>query len=124
MDDHFAAGSCSHTADGEHDGAPWWRVEIAALGDPVASVAAVRVLTRGDCCWERLNTWEVRIGYGIEPWQDPKCGFTQIVVPPGGRRTVRCLEPLHGRFVSIVMHNREPLTLCEVEVFDGNALPL
>ena len=37
---------------------PWWRVDLGRE-EPVAEV---RILNRGDCCGERLNGAEIRVG--------------------------------------------------------------
>ena len=48
-------GSCTHTRDEKQ---PWWRVD---LGN-VELVNEVYVVNRGDCCGNRLNPFEVRVG--------------------------------------------------------------
>jgi len=116
---HFQAGSCSHTA--EEATMPWW---VATL--PVrTAVVAVRVLTRWECCHERLRNWEVRVGDNPDPWQNAACGQMQAMpAPAGARRLVVCGSPgpepgggLEGWYVGVVMRSAEPLTLCEVEAF-------
>ena len=47
--------SCVHTDDEKQ---PWWRVD---LGN-VELVNEVYVVNRGDCCGDRLNPFEVRVG--------------------------------------------------------------
>ena len=68
-DDHGASGhavdgnsntrwngrSCTHTLDEKQ---PWWRVD---LGN-VELVNEVYVVNRGDCCGNRLNPFEIRVG--------------------------------------------------------------
>ena len=48
-------GSCAHTLDEKQ---PWWRVD---LGN-VELVNEVYVVNRGDCCQNRLNPFEIRVG--------------------------------------------------------------
>ena len=48
-------GSCAHTLDEKQ---PWWRVD---LGN-VELVNEVYVVNRGDCCGNRLNPFEIRVG--------------------------------------------------------------
>jgi len=108
---HFQARSCSHTV-GQSSGS-WWSATLPAR----AAVATVRVLNRWDCCHERLDRWEVRIGDSEDPWQNPRCGGTQPAVSAGARRTVACEVPLEGRYLGVVLDGPEPLTLCEVEAF-------
>ena len=46
---------CAHTSQ-ESD--PWWRVDLGR----VEPVAEVNILNRGDCCGDRLNGAEMRVG--------------------------------------------------------------
>ena len=46
---------CTHTKP-ERD--PWWRVDLGR----VEPVAKVNILNRGDCCGDRLNGAEIRVG--------------------------------------------------------------
>ena len=51
----FNVGSCAHTLDEKQ---PWWRVD---LGN-VELVNEVYVVNRGDCCGNKLNPFEIRVG--------------------------------------------------------------
>ena len=46
---------CTHTNE-ESD--PWWRVDLGR----VEPVAEVNILNRGDCCGNRLNGAEIKVG--------------------------------------------------------------
>ena len=48
-------GKCTHTRANNN---PWWRVDLGR----VEPVAEVNIVNRGDCCWERLNGAEIRVG--------------------------------------------------------------
>ncbi|CAE8590505.1 unnamed protein product, partial [Polarella glacialis] len=99
----------------------WWS---AALLDP-SSVSEVRISGRWDCCHERLDGWEVRVGDDANPWNNPRCGARQAALEAGGRRTVSCSVEdsdhaqgvMHGSYVGVVLPGTEPLSLCEVEAF-------
>ena len=52
---NFNDGSCTHTLNEKQ---PWWRVD---LGN-VELVNEVYVVNRGDCCGDRLNPFEIRVG--------------------------------------------------------------
>ena len=52
---NFNDGSCAHTLNEKQ---PWWRVD---LGN-VELVNEVYVVNRGDCCGDRLNPFEIRVG--------------------------------------------------------------
>ena len=47
-DSHFDAGSCSQTAEGDHD--PWWAVDLGQL----FTVQGVVFYNRKDCCGKFL----------------------------------------------------------------------
>ncbi|CAK9092374.1 unnamed protein product [Durusdinium trenchii] len=113
FDPHFLRGSCSHTAQESQNS--WW----AARVDPetATAVTAVRVLGRWDCCHERLDGWEVRVGFDPDVLRNPRCGTVQSPLAAGGRRTIHCGQAMVGDMVGVVLPSGEPLTLCEVEVF-------
>ena len=52
---NFKKGSCARTFSEKQ---PWWRVD---LGN-VELVNEVYVVNRGDCCGDRLNPFEIRVG--------------------------------------------------------------
>ena len=52
---NFNDASCTHTL---HEKQPWWRVD---LGN-VELVNEVYVVNRGDCCSDRLNPFQIRVG--------------------------------------------------------------
>lgn len=55
-DSFYRNGHCSHNALEETD--PWWQVDLRRT----FIVASVKVTNRGDCCAERLDGAEIRIG--------------------------------------------------------------
>ena len=50
--------SCIHTEEGKDYENPWFRVDL----EKVEPVNEVYVVNRGDCCGERLNPFEIRVG--------------------------------------------------------------
>jgi len=53
---HYLYGnSCTHTKEETN---PWWRVDLGK----VEPVSEVYVVNRGECCGERLNSFEIRVG--------------------------------------------------------------
>ncbi|XP_067323100.1 fucolectin-like [Anolis sagrei] len=104
-------GSCSHT---NADLDPWWYVD---LGENY-TVSAVLVKNRQDCCPERLDKAQVRVGYSVAANSkfNPLCGTVKDS-SAGSTSTIQC-NHLIGRIVSINIPNeKEYLTLCEVEVY-------
>ena len=57
-DSNYFRGSCSHT---DADRNPWWRVD---LGEAY-KVTRVSITNRGDCCGERINGVQIRIGNSL-----------------------------------------------------------
>ena len=50
--------SCTHTQRGVDFQNPWWRVDLGQ----VEPVNEVYIVNRGDCCGDRLNPFEIRVG--------------------------------------------------------------
>uniref|UniRef100_A0A3P9ADP9 Fucolectin tachylectin-4 pentraxin-1 domain-containing protein n=1 Tax=Esox lucius TaxID=8010 RepID=A0A3P9ADP9_ESOLU len=115
---HYDSGSCTHT---QKDTNPWWRVD---LGD-VYRVRTVSLTNRGDCCPERLDGAEIRIGNSLENngINNPRCAVISNI-PAGETHYFQCNE-MEGRYVVVVIPGRaEFLTLCEVEVYGSPAVNL
>ena len=47
--------SCTHTREQPN---PWWGVDLGSS----KRVAEVYILNRGDCCGDRLSSFEIRVG--------------------------------------------------------------
>ncbi|KAG9345090.1 hypothetical protein JZ751_009631 [Albula glossodonta] len=56
---HYLSGSCTHT-NAQAD--PWWRVDLLRK----YKVTSVTVTNREDCCAERINGAEIRIGNSLK----------------------------------------------------------
>ena len=52
---HWNGRSCTHT---NKQNWPWWRVDLGSA----QLVAKVRLTNRGDCCWNRLRSIDIRVG--------------------------------------------------------------
>ncbi len=52
---NWGGRSCTHTQ--SQQGA-WWRVDLGKQ----YSVGKVKITNRGDCCWNRLSNFQVRVG--------------------------------------------------------------
>ena len=55
---HYHAGSCTHS---EEQTDPWWRVDLLES----YIVTSVVITNRGDCCADKINGAEVRIGNSL-----------------------------------------------------------
>ncbi|CAM4630528.1 unnamed protein product [Leuciscus chuanchicus] len=104
-------GSCTHT---HADKDPWWRVD---LGEEY-KVTRVSITNRGDCCAERINGAQIRIGNSLENnGNNNELTVTVVSIPAGGTETFK-FKPIKGQYVNIIIPGRnEYLHLCEVEVF-------
>ncbi|XP_041650441.1 uncharacterized protein LOC121514334 [Cheilinus undulatus] len=109
-DSIWTHGSCTHT---DHDNGPWWRLKLQKK----YKINTVTITNRGDCCPERINGAEIRIGNSLDNNgnNNPRC--TKIKTIARGRsKTFEC-NGMVGQYINIVIPDRqEYLTLCEVEV--------
>ncbi|XP_071379788.1 uncharacterized protein, partial [Centroberyx affinis] len=104
-------GSCAHT---RGDFQPWWRLDLLKS----YKVNSVTITNRKDCCHERINGAEIRIGNSLSDNGNgnPRCAVISSI-PAGISKTFKC-NGMEGRYVNIVIPGRkEYLTLCEVEVY-------
>ncbi|XP_048584134.1 fucolectin isoform X1 [Nematostella vectensis] len=94
---------------------PWWRVDLQK------SYVILRffIVNRADCCGERLDNFEIRIGDSLvsNGNDNPSCGSSYII-PQGGTKSIACHTLLKGRYVNIRIQGPDrSVTLCEVEVY-------
>ncbi|XP_065935897.1 uncharacterized protein [Magallana gigas] len=119
---HLYEDKCTHTAGGDTN--PWWLVDLQA----VYSIKSVRIFNRGMDKWgvdtsDRLRDITVTVGLTESDVNTP-CGvfagpgtLSQLVVD------IDCSSVPKGRFVKI-SKTTEYLTLCEVQVFGSESLPV
>uniref|UniRef100_A0A670J2A7 Fucolectin tachylectin-4 pentraxin-1 domain-containing protein n=1 Tax=Podarcis muralis TaxID=64176 RepID=A0A670J2A7_PODMU len=107
---NFNQGSCTHT---NSENNPWWMVDLKAQ----YHVLRVTITNRKDCCAQRLNGAEIRIGDSAERGgtTNPRCA-TIGSLGAGETETFYCESP-KGQFVTVTLPGKEYLTLCEVQVF-------
>uniref|UniRef100_UPI003AAE69FF uncharacterized protein n=1 Tax=Centroberyx gerrardi TaxID=166262 RepID=UPI003AAE69FF len=108
---HLAQDSCTHT---QADFKPWWRLDLLKS----YKVNYVTITNREDCCPERINGAEIRIGDSLNDNgnTNPRCVLISSI-PAVTSQTFKC-NGMEGRYVNIVIPGRnEYLTLCEVEVY-------
>uniref|UniRef100_A0A668V151 Fucolectin tachylectin-4 pentraxin-1 domain-containing protein n=1 Tax=Oreochromis aureus TaxID=47969 RepID=A0A668V151_OREAU len=114
----YSNGFCSHTAEDKTN--PWWRVDLQRS----FTVTAVKVTNRGDCCAERLDGAEIRIGNSLENNgnNNPRCASISHI-NAGKTYTFQCDGgSMEGRFVNVFLPGqKKTLTLCEVEVYAAPA---
>ncbi|XP_050932137.1 uncharacterized protein LOC108889124 isoform X10 [Lates calcarifer] len=106
----WSAGSCTHT---QNDHKPWWRLDLLKM----YKINTVTITNRKDCCHQRLNGAEIRIGNSLNDNgnANPRCAVISSI-GAGTSETFVC-NGMEGRYINIVIPGRkEYLTLCEVEV--------
>uniref|UniRef100_A0A670J2C1 Fucolectin tachylectin-4 pentraxin-1 domain-containing protein n=1 Tax=Podarcis muralis TaxID=64176 RepID=A0A670J2C1_PODMU len=107
---NFNQGSCTHT---NSENNPWWMVDLKAQ----YQVLHVTITNRKDCCAQRLNGAEIRVGDSAERGgtTNPRCA-TIGSLGAGKTDSFNC-EASKGRYVTVTLPRKEYLTLCEVQVF-------
>ncbi|CAJ1063011.1 pentraxin fusion protein-like [Xyrichtys novacula] len=108
----FSAGSCTHTAQMTN---PWWRLDLLDR----YIITSIVITNRGDCCEERINGAEVRIGDSLQDNGviNPVAAVIEKIAA-GSSLTLTPEGTMAGRYVTIVVPGADKyLTLCEVEVF-------
>uniref|UniRef100_A0A3B4GX60 Fucolectin tachylectin-4 pentraxin-1 domain-containing protein n=1 Tax=Pundamilia nyererei TaxID=303518 RepID=A0A3B4GX60_9CICH len=113
----YSNGFCSHTAEDETN--PWWRVDLQRS----FTITAVKVTNRGDCCAERLDGAEIRIGNSLENNgnNNPRCAVISHI--PSGQAFYFPCNSVKGRYVTVFLPgSAKVLSLCEVEVYYGKYL--
>uniref|UniRef100_A0A8C2A2H5 Fucolectin tachylectin-4 pentraxin-1 domain-containing protein n=1 Tax=Cyprinus carpio TaxID=7962 RepID=A0A8C2A2H5_CYPCA len=109
------SSSCSSTTAQTN---PWWRVDLHYI----YRVSSVVITNRLDCCPERINGAEIRIGNSLENNgnNNPICAVISSI-PAGVSSTYICND-MNGRYVNLfIPGDSRFLTLCEVEVYgEGN----
>ncbi|XP_016112862.1 uncharacterized protein [Sinocyclocheilus grahami] len=98
---------------------PWWRVDLSS----VYRVSRVVITNRIDCCAERLNGTEIRIGNSLENNgnNNPICAVISSI-PAGVSSTYIC-NNMEGRYVNLIIPGYSRfLTLCEVAVYGEGVL--
>ncbi|KAG8436108.1 hypothetical protein GDO86_007280 [Hymenochirus boettgeri] len=106
----YMSGHCSHT---DLDISPWWRVDLM----DIYNITTVKITNRGDCCNERINAAEIRIGTEHDDGgtRNPRCVKIQSI-DLGKEETYIC--GIVGRYVTVTIPGKAAyLTLCEVKVY-------
>ncbi|XP_077381939.1 fucolectin isoform X1 [Festucalex cinctus] len=107
---NWRQNSCTHT---NKDMKPWWRLDLQKR----YKINTVTITNRRDCCHNRINGAEIRIGDSLDDNgnANPRC--TVIASIAAGHSKSFACNGMEGRHVNIVIPGkREYLTLCEVEV--------
>ncbi|XP_018427864.1 PREDICTED: uncharacterized protein LOC108800384, partial [Nanorana parkeri] len=106
-DQNWWNGFCTTTDD---EWESWWRLDLQQK----YKVNMVVVYGRSDCCKERMNGLEVRVGDSPNN-HNPVCG---TITDSNNITTAFYCNGMEGRYISAVIPARsEYLTLCEVEVY-------
>ncbi|KAG9283886.1 hypothetical protein AMEX_G2722 [Astyanax mexicanus] len=111
-DSNYDHGSCTATTFQPN---PWWRVDLL----DEYTITSITITNRGDCCAERINGAQIRIGNSLvnngnnNPW----VGVISSI-PAGKSKSFHFKEGVSGRYLNVIIPGKKRiLTLCEVQVF-------
>uniref|UniRef100_A0A671PF78 Fucolectin tachylectin-4 pentraxin-1 domain-containing protein n=1 Tax=Sinocyclocheilus anshuiensis TaxID=1608454 RepID=A0A671PF78_9TELE len=93
---------------------PWWRLDL----HHIYRVNRVVITNRNDCCAERINGMEIRIGNPLEnnSNNNPICAVIPAI-PAGESYSYSC-GGMEGRYMNLIIPgDMKILTLCEVKVY-------
>uniref|UniRef100_A0A8C1PIN1 Fucolectin tachylectin-4 pentraxin-1 domain-containing protein n=1 Tax=Cyprinus carpio TaxID=7962 RepID=A0A8C1PIN1_CYPCA len=93
---------------------PWWRLDL----HHIYRVSKVVITNRKDCCAERINGAEIRIGNSLENngTNNPICAVIPAI-PAGESYSYSC-DGMEGRYVNLIIPgDMKTLTLCEVKIY-------
>ncbi|XP_061495357.1 uncharacterized protein LOC133390557 isoform X2 [Rhineura floridana] len=113
----YLRGQCTHT---QKEANPWWTVDLRMR----FVVVSVVITNRGDCCAERINGAEIRIGDSEDEGgiTNPRCA-TITSLHLGETQKFHC-EGMSGQYVTITVPGEAKyLSLCEVQVFGHRKMP-
>ncbi|CAI9570446.1 unnamed protein product [Staurois parvus] len=111
LDSNYLYIQCSGTSEQDN---PWWTVDLKGQ----FKVFTVAVTNRGDCCADKINGAQIRIGNSAEDGgtNNPICG-TIPTMASGETLAFEC-DGMVGQYVTIFIPGKmTSLTLCEVQVF-------
>ncbi|XP_056597699.1 uncharacterized protein si:ch73-359m17.2 isoform X2 [Triplophysa dalaica] len=111
-DSNYLNGSCTHTAEENN---PWLRVHLKNI----YSVNKIIITNRGDCCADRIEGAQIRIGNSLDNNGNNNQMAATILTPPMVTETFE-FNPIRGRYVNIFLPGmHKVLSLCEIEVYTG-----
>nr|XP_055074868.1 tripartite motif-containing protein 16-like [Misgurnus anguillicaudatus] len=105
--------TCTHTDTSDN---PWWRLDLLDS----YYISTVVITNRGDCCAERLNGAEIRIGNSLENNgnNNTRCAVLNGVAA-GQSVSVKC-HNINGQYVNVIIPGSSKiLSLAKVEVYQA-----
>ena len=75
---------------------------------------------REDCCAGRMNHFIITVGENIEGETNAVCVQDGGDVSKKTKIISNCDPPLQGRYVHVKLPNRGHITICEIQVYEGN----
>uniref|UniRef100_A0A8B9H147 Fucolectin tachylectin-4 pentraxin-1 domain-containing protein n=1 Tax=Astyanax mexicanus TaxID=7994 RepID=A0A8B9H147_ASTMX len=108
---YFPDASCTHTTAQSN---PWWRVDLLYK----YKITSITITNRGDCCAERLNGAEIRVGNSLYNNGNSNTRVAVVSSIPAGTSMTFNFSNVSGRYVTVILPGQgRILTLCEVEVY-------
>ncbi|KAI8493628.1 hypothetical protein Bbelb_285490 [Branchiostoma belcheri] len=113
--------SCTQTPDVPANMVPnpsWW----VDLGQSYMVGSVVVFNRQDDCCWQRINPFNLHIGDSDKVTENPQCGANHVFNVNQPYITISC-RGMQGRYVGIrLIGPARVLTLCEVQVYPVNVV--
>ncbi|XP_063071291.1 uncharacterized protein LOC134462286 [Engraulis encrasicolus] len=102
---------CAHSV-GEDN--PWWRVDLGKS----FHISQVTITNRVDCCAERIEGTEIRVGDSLFNNGNNNTRAAVIQHMGAGETREFNFQPIRGRYVNLLLPGQSKmLTVCEVEVY-------
>nr|XP_055073702.1 uncharacterized protein LOC129453464 isoform X2 [Misgurnus anguillicaudatus] len=110
--------TCTHTDTSDN---PWWRLDLLDS----YYISTVVITNRKDCCAERLNGAEIRIGNSLENNGNNNPRYAVLNGVPAGQSVSVSCHNTNGRYVNIIIPGHSKiLSLAKVEVYQAEDLAL
>ncbi|KAL2091100.1 hypothetical protein ACEWY4_013363 [Coilia grayii] len=119
-DTNYHRKGCAHSTQEDN---PWWRVDLGKSFD----ISRVTITNRGDCCAERIQGTEIRVGDSLFNHGNNNTRAAVIQHMSAGETKAFDFRTIRGRYVNLLVPGElKFLTVCEVEVYarlDRNVAP-
>nr|XP_055073703.1 uncharacterized protein LOC129453464 isoform X3 [Misgurnus anguillicaudatus] len=110
--------TCTHTDTSDN---PWWRLDLLDS----YYISTVVITNRKDCCAERLNGAEIRIGNSLENNGNNNPRYAVLNGVPAGQSVSVSCHNTNGRYVNVIIPGSSKiLSLAKVEVYQAEDLAL
>eukprot|EP00922_Rhytidocystis_sp_ex-Travisia-forbesii_P060297 GHVS01089385.1.p1 GENE.GHVS01089385.1~~GHVS01089385.1.p1 ORF type:complete len:231 (+),score=24.49 GHVS01089385.1:326-1018(+) len=103
----------SHTETGD-TGEPWWTVDLGQ-----ERIVGSVLLYNGEEQPEQPRTFEISVGPTEDKSTHQTCFHRPANMAAGEQEVFQCDQPVRGRYVTVMLHGEDVLSLCNVEVYEA-----